>query len=589
MGGGAGAGSFFSGLLGGVGQGLAVRRERQDRIKRTAFEGALKQINDLANDPAFSRDPEAIQDLSNASLSVIADYAGKGEVTGRGKPSLLHPKGKTERMDPLTDARQQIQHILAKTYMQTGTVGDPDAPDKPVPHKGPVLSPGEAAERDARVQAKITAARAKQQNIIDTDKYQEAFKRNLATYPNDPVKAKEIAEEEVYNKNRSVEPKVTQGKSTKQFVQLPDGTTHAAWITPGLPGGILVDTGESLPQGWTPAAPPSGADARTTYAQLLRSLHDEHPELDKDQLSRMAGEEYQRKYGLEIGKAEQQIAINEVLSGVDGGAYKPPVPKAADTSGAKPRLTPKAAGSASTSTLLSPKENTDRSVYMADLLSNQKATGPERVRVINGRESFRKSTGLDPVAFEALAASDRGTAKAFIDTIERQASVERVNEVLKTFGDEAVKRAREIAKNEPDSPILKKPIRELTAATIGNPALARFLLAFNGFQRQYSTLTAGAGGLSRAQLPVGIADKVDHILDPNATLETVIQAVDQVKIEGNKEMEGFDAARRQMADSIKDSVKPGGMDGRMDGGKDKTGSTQPKTADELLKSLGKGQ
>ena len=167
MGGGAGAGSFFGGLLGGVGQGLAVRRERQDKIKRTAFEGALKQINDLANDPNFSRDPEAIQDLSNASLSVIADYAGKGEVTGKGKPSLLHPKGKTERMDPLTDAKQQIQHILAKTYMQTGTVGDPDAPDKPVPHKGPVLSPDEVAAIGQKIAVKKQAALAQQKRVDD--------------------------------------------------------------------------------------------------------------------------------------------------------------------------------------------------------------------------------------------------------------------------------------------------------------------------------------------------------------------------------------------------------------------------------------
>ena len=64
----------------------------------------------------------------------------------------------------------------------------------------------------------------------------------------------------------------------------------------------------------------------------------------------------------------------------------------------------------------------------------------------------------------------------------------------------------------------------------------------------------------------------------------LVQDINEAIEQGTKEMEGFDAARRQMADSIKDSVKPGGS-----GGKGNAGSAQPKTADELLKSLGKGQ
>lgn len=424
--------------------------------------------------------------------------------------------------------------------------------------------------REAAIADKIAAGRARQAAQLKREENQQTYETEYQRLIKSGMPPQRAAEEaNAFAAGRAAPSEHAPARPQKQFVELPDGTTALAWIVPGEKGGTLAATGEALPDGWKPAAAPSGADARTTYAQLLRSLHDEHPDWTKDQIANAAGTEFQKKYGVEIGKAEQQIAIREVLSGVGGGDYVPPAPS-------KPKLTPKTQGAtpaAPGATQATPKptlgqakaqrESTDQSVYLADLLGNNKASGDEKTRVIRGREIFKQATGLNPVEFEALAASDKGTAKAIIDTVEREASVQRINEVLNQFGDEAINRAKELSEREPDAPILKKPIREITAQTAGNEAYRKFVIAYNGFQRQYSTLTAGAGGLSRAQLPVGIAEKVDHVLDPNATLADVIASVNQVKVEGKRELEGFNQARGDMAKMIALSMqgKSGGQGG----------------------------
>lgn len=577
--------------------GIKAQKQAQDKLNAI-------QTYKMILDPDSSASEGMRQYAGNSMLDLIGqEFGGGGGGKGGSGKGGSGGGGKNGAGNPIVDL---FKHVIGKSVSAGSqkqqqeqqpqpqqSTDDPGAPGGAGPGGSQTakaapeprfLTREQMDAQKAATQSKIDAARVKlaqdteaaknkadQESMVDNATgvrmAREADLKEAGIGKDDPRYQQYL----LYgDKAASLQKPGTAGKPSKQFVQLPDGSTHLAWVTPGQPGGTLADTGEPLPEGWTPAAPPSGADARTTYAQLLRSLHDKYPQLGKDQIATMAGEEYQKKYGVEIGKAEQAIAINQVLSGVGGGDYTPPVPSGAGALGEKPKLTPKP-NAPPASSRVSPEDSINRSVYMSNLLGNSKATGPERVRDIKGRESFKKQTGLDPAEFEALAASDRGTAKAVIDTVERQASVQRVNEVLNQFGDEAVKRAQEVAKNEPDAPILKKPIRELSAATVGNPALARFLLAYNGFQRQYSTLTAGAGGLSRAQLPVGIADKVDHVLDPNATLETVIQSVDQVKIEGKRELEGFDKARGDMSKMIALSMEgkggaAGGTSGTGGGG-----------------------
>src|SRR5262249_47924274 len=158
--------------------------------------------------------------------------------------------------------------------------------------------------------------------------------------------------------------------------------------------------------------------------------------------------------------------------------------------------------------------------------------GAAKVGIQKGREALKKQTGLNAVDFSMVEAANKDERKAFGNTIQRHVAVSRLNEIMSQFGDETILRAKDALQT--GSPLLNKPIREIKLETVGDPKLRRFLIALNGFDRQYTSLTSG-GSLSNAQLPVSTQQEVKKIIDPNMTLPEVIAAVEQVKTEGKRE------------------------------------------------------
>jgi hypothetical protein len=271
--------------------------------------------------------------------------------------------------------------------------------------------------------------------------------------------------------------------------------------------------------------------------------------------------------GTALGRTQQQIAIDEYRSGIGAGQGVPPsrtpLPAAAGTTAAPKTTAPATTGTPTTTTAptstapvpsstpgtaattaSSAPAGKDRfiSMYIDSLFGNipSGGGGADKVGIIKGREELLKRSGLDPATFAVIAAENKNFLKSIAETVMREAAVQRVNETLNQFGEELLLRANEVLQT--GSPVLNKPIRSLTTLTVGNPDLRKFMIALNGFQRQYSTLTAG-GALSRAMLPVSVGEKVDEIIGANMTLGETIALVQQVKREGQREAAGFKDAR----------------------------------------------
>lgn len=328
--------------------------------------------------------------------------------------------------------------------------------------------------------------------------------------------------------------------------------------------------------------------------------------------------EYNRWFGIiagadlrtSLGRTQQQAAIAGYESGIGLGQGFPEIPSnpkaVAEASGkdtgaaatgaqgaqgataeppAKPKLTPKSAtptsaaaatpkSAASATATAAPKapalgSQDDRfiSMYLGNLFGDaSSAGGNAKVGITKGREALKKVTGLSAVDFSMLESANKETKKAMADTIQRAVATARINDVLNEFGDELVVRAKDALNT--GSPILTKPIREIELSAVGDPKLRRFLLAFNAFQRQYTTLTSG-GPLSKAMPHVATAELTDKIMNPNMTLKEVIAAVDQAKIEGKREQTGFQESAKSTIDQITGSLKPKGEGGGSIGGEDK--------------------
>ena len=141
--GGLGAGLFASGLLGGIGEGLVKRRERQDRFKLMASEAALDRIASLTKDPSFTHDPQAVSDINSAYFSVLADITGK--------------KGKGGKNDPVAHAQQLTGELMSKIYPSgqpelkpNEKTGELEAQTAPRP--GPFYTPSEIQDKQRQAE-----------------------------------------------------------------------------------------------------------------------------------------------------------------------------------------------------------------------------------------------------------------------------------------------------------------------------------------------------------------------------------------------------------------------------------------------------
>jgi hypothetical protein len=81
-------------------------------------------------------------------------------------------------------------------------------------------------------------------------------------------------------------------------------------------------------------------------------------------------------------------------------------------------------------------------------------------------------------------------------------------------------------------------------------------------------------------LPVSTGEKVDQILNPNATLAGVLGLVNQVRTQARLEQEGMQDSLDKLKSEIKSSVL-----GRASAPPPGAPKAAPKTADEYLRSL----
>jgi len=605
---GAGLGNLFGGIMNGIGQGLAERASRQREMKDIAFKGALSSIAQLANNPNFAGDPTALQDLQNASFQIISDYTGHGEkVKGKG--------GKEHAQNPITHAQQLVGQIMNKVYPS----GIPQNPEIDPIRKGPIRSAEEVTdlkqaeekrkeeEKQQRqlqfdqIQAKIERQRQLEYEQQDYERWADRGKaqgltgRDLAEYA--ATKGQKLPAQGAVGTPRMVYGKV---KGT-------DGT-QALFVNPRNPDGFIDADGNQYSKEQVELTTAPQADQRLYGRTLEISKYVEAQGYKKGspQYDYYMGRLLQTDLATSLGRTQQLGAIDAAQSGIGLGQGLPSIPRNTETSqpagtsgttAPAPRTTapasprpsaispaaptgPSATPSGPGGSFVAPRpgeagyvpsaraqqlgsqwtgEDRFVSMYLDSLYGNTNAnSGAGKIGVQKGKEILAKQLGLNPLQMSAMASLNKNQAKALGETVQRERAVQRVNETLNEFGDELVKRAQGVIQT--GSPLLNKPIRSIEAKSVGSPELRRFLIALNGFARQYSTLTSG-GALSRAMLPVSVGEKVDKIIDPNATLKEVIETVEQVKVEGKREQNAFKAAERDIltdltSGSNADTVKP---------------------------------
>lgn len=615
MGSGAGAAGLFGGIFSGIGRGLVERARRKDELRAESLKGALSAIANVSSSPNFN--PEWSGDMVDQAMTAVRNYSGTGEkVATKPGGKANHAQDPLTAVQQfltttLKSGAEKMHKPSQSPEYSDKLAGDRAGPEKAAetgkPGKGPLF-----LSQKEREEIKLRQDRAAEEQKKEVElQYQE--KKAKLDFDLTKQQRHEIA------MDAGLKPGTTEYQHVLVNGVLPldrtlTGTPRVFYGTikgqedqgmqvltfnPKDPAGGFIDAGgksyrkeeitgvSNTPppaqrmfgrtleiskyvesKGWKPGSPEynyyfgliAGADLQTSIGRI-------------QQTGAIAG--YESGIGMGQGfpavpdnpnKGKETGSKPELTSKVPGGTASSrlrlgtgiPDGSAATPGAAKPRLTPKAA-TAAPGAPGAPKRAdnaNDRfvSMYLGSLFGDSGAMGgAAKVGVIKGREELKRVTGLTGVDFSMLEASTKDQRKAFSDTIQRAVATQRVNEVVQQFGEEVLIRAKSALQT--GSPFLNKPIRFVLREAVGNPDLQRFLLALNGFQRQYSVLTAGSPQ-SRAMLPISVGEKVDKILDPNSTIEEVIASVEQVKIEGRREADGFKNAAKDVVDQISGSLKP---------------------------------
>jgi hypothetical protein len=276
--------------------------------------------------------------------------------------------------------------------------------------------------------------------------------------------------------------------------------------------------------------------------------------MSDEQAKEYAGKQAVKQLGTQMSSVQQRIAVTEALSGIPGGpgfggGTTTPSPTGSGASSSE-RPAPSARPQGKPQARITPADQQNIQVALADVLGTSKASGPAKVRVQNGMKKLAELTGLDPLTLQGQLVVNKDFAKAIGDTVQRYAATDRLSKIMELMGDNVIENAQKVVQT--GSPLLNRPIRTVQAETVGSPALRQFLISLNGLQRQYATVTSG-GGLSKAQLPVTVQQNVEHMLNPNATLAEVIASVQQIKREAEIEKQGFGRAVQDALGEMKQS------------------------------------
>ena len=339
-----------------------------------------------------------------------------------------------------------------------------------------------------------------------------------------------------------------------EWVQVPgEKEPRRALIDPKNPNGYLDEHSEQLPEGTRAVATPQqqrlyGAIQGYYYDGVARGMNDADAR-------KHAGEMFMQYQGATLGRLQQNAAMDEALSsiplgpGFRGTGAKPTGAAGAGNPGAVTPGTPKPTATTKTPLAMTEQEQNSVNMYLGKMLGTTPGAGGKAFEIgaLKGQRILAKRTGLDPMTLNANLVQNQGLGKALKDSMERAASIQRINETLDKHGDVLVGLAKQVL--DTGSPLLTRPLRSIKLETVGDPTIRKYMIALNAVQREYAYLTAG-GAQSRAMLPVTVSGSMENMFEKNATLEEVVGSIQQVKIEAQKEQEAMVSQQKKIVEQM---------------------------------------
>jgi hypothetical protein len=260
----------------------------------------------------------------------------------------------------------------------------------------------------------------------------------------------------------------------------------------------------------------------------------------EEEARKIAGDMVYRQFGVQIAHTEQDIAIKAELSGIGGGTGRlgTPLPTAPPVAAPATPSAPALGKPVPPPLTFSERELGEVNQFLGQLLGTMPTRGgaASQVGIKRGMELIAKRAGVDPMTLQANLAEDKATGKQLAETVQRAGAISRLNNTIDLHGKVLLDTVKGL--QQTGSPLLNKPLREITRMAVGNPALGKFLIARNAVQREYAYLTAG-GAQSRAMLPVTVIETMDHLFRENATPAEIYADLEQVTIEARKESEAM--------------------------------------------------
>jgi len=389
---------------------------------------------------------------------------------------------------------------------------------------------------------------------------------------------------------------------------------NVGWADPRDPGKVFdAATGTALEQGQFTLVDKSlaGAEERAKYwGEFGRYYQAARGQgLSDEQARKAAGDMVYKHYGVQIGRQEQQIAIDRTLSGIGAGSG---VPKSAlpnmppstlpGTGGGSTRPTTPAPSAiprqpAQASTVQTPfgkltqQQSDDVLYYLSTLTGTSGGRGGGKAGQVRAQEGLRiiaKQTGLDPMTLTARLTETPALAKQIGETVQRSGAIQRLNNTIDTHGKILLDVAQKL--KDTGSPLLNRPVREWSRLAVSDPDFKRAQVALNEIQREYAYLTAG-GAQSRAMLPVHTSESMDKILSLDSTLPEMAAEVQQIGVGAKAELQ---AMNKTVQDLQQQMIS--GPAGQATGAPQRTspppatgGGPKPTNAADYLKSIGMGQ
>ena len=590
-------GAFAQGIQNTLGKKLEEKHQEEEGRKKEQRDALYSillnpQVSDAGHQMAMEQLQKLYNPESKKGLAKIAPQLSQIFQKIRGQQGKQQPQGQQPAPAPQTQAAT------------SGQV--PPGTQVPAPQQQP--QPQAASQR---FKQGPDFAGMMQGYGSDAEAREDARKRSMLKYESDlkigqeRAKVASVAQRresliqsymETYNvSHEEAEKRLAKTEVDKQegvkkhnlqagWAKPPDGKTIAVRIDPQDPGKVFnANTGQPVPEG-TEQYNPSEVTAQMrqdsygSFGNYYRAALGKG--MTAEQARAEAASKVDREFNVRLERQEQNIAIDQAISGIGGGGSAPSAstgggggPKPAPTSKLDTKNTPSG---------LTPTDQDNIDTYLGDLLGTMKVPTKGSARKIAGMRALARITGLDPMALNAALVEDKATGKALAQAVEVSGAFGRVQETLKAHSDVLLKAAQDYGPG--GIPLANRTVQWLQQNASSHPELQRYIIALNAVQREYGRLVAG-GVQSRAMLPVSATEKGEQVLRKDATIKDVIAAVDQLKIEADTEQKAF---QNQIA-GLRSKLGSGSIGEASRGGATSTpkkapGSV-PKTAEDYLKSI----